>query len=70
MSAIEEENKRKIIEIYVTDNDKENTISFEFIRTENSELANSTLKGLVMMFEYFTGPDIETEVEIEKKEGE
>lgn len=70
MSAVKEENKRKIIEIYVTDNDKENTISFEFIRTENSELANSTLKGLLMIFEQFKDPDIEMEVEIEKKEGE
>ena len=67
MSTVEEENKRKIIEIYVTD--KENTISFEFIRTENSELANSTLKGLLMMFEQFKNPDIEMEVEIEKEEG-
>ena len=70
MSAVEEENKRKIIEIYVTDNDKENTISFEFIKTENSELEKSTLKGLVMMFEQFKNPDIEMEVKKKKKEGE
>lgn len=69
MLAVEEENKRKIIEIYVTNNDKENTTSFEFIKTENSELANSTLKGLLMIFEQFKDSDIEIEVETEKEEG-
>ena len=69
MSAVEEENKRKIIEIYVTNNDKENITSFEFIKTENSELANSTLKGLLMIFEQFKDSDVEIEVETEKEEG-
>lgn len=64
----EEENKRKIIEIYVTENKEENTTSFEFIKTEDSELANETLKVLMFIFAHFKDNDDEIEVELENKE--
>ena len=46
---MEKEKKRKIIEIYVTENKEEDTASFEFIKTEDSEIANETLRGLAMI---------------------
>ena len=66
----EEENKRKIIEIYVTENKEENTTSFEFIKTEDSGLANKTLKGLMFIFAHFKDNDDEIEVELENKNKE
>ena len=66
----EEEIKRKIIEIYVTENKEENTTSFEFIKTEDSGLANETLKGLMFIFAHFKDNDDEIEVELENKNKE
>lgn len=57
--------KRKIIEVYVTENKKEHTTSFEFIKTEDSKIANATIKGLAMMFTSQKDEDDELEVEYE-----
>ncbi|MBQ9657631.1 MAG: hypothetical protein IJV31_02550 [Clostridia bacterium] len=51
------ENKRKIIEIYVTENEEEDTTSFEFEKIENSDVANSTMKMLVYMFSKYKHED-------------
>ena len=56
--------KRKIIEIYVTENE-EDTISFEFERCENSEIANDTMKGLCMMVASWKNKEDELEMEFE-----
>lgn len=64
---MEKENKRKIIEIYVTENKEEDTASFEFIKTEDSELANETLKGLVMIMANLKDDEDEIEVEFDNK---
>ncbi len=64
------ENKRKIIEIYVTENKKEGTTSFEFEKVEDSEIADLTLKGLLMIFSKYKEEDDELEVELEEKKNE
>lgn len=64
---MEKEKKRKIIEIYVTENKEEDTASFEFIKTEDSELANETLKGLVMIMANLKDDEDEIEVEFDNK---
>lgn len=55
--------KRKIIEIYVEENTEEDTVSFEFKKVENTEIANMTMKGLIMMFESQKSDEDELEVE-------
>lgn len=61
-------NKRRIIEIYVTENKKEDTVSFEFEKVENSKIADSTMKMLLMMFNKYKDNEDELEVEYEEKE--
>lgn len=55
--------KRKIIEIYVEENTEEDTVSFEFKKVENTEIANMTMKGSIMMFESQKSDEDELEVE-------
>lgn len=57
--------KRKIIEVYVTENKKEDSISFEFEKCEDTDIANETLKGLCMMFATWKDEEYELEVEFE-----
>lgn len=62
------EEERKIIEVYVKENKEEETVSFTFKKTENSEIANSTIKGFAMIFAAQIGA--EDELEVETEEGE
>lgn len=55
--------KRKIIEVYITENDEENTVSFNFQKTEDSEIANSTMKALLMVFSNLKEDGLEVEHE-------
>lgn len=55
-------NKRKIIEIYVTENEEEDSISFEFEKIENTDTANSTMKMLLEMFSLYKNKDDSLEV--------
>lgn len=57
--------KRKIIEIYVTENKEDDTISFDFEKVEDTEIANSTMKGLLMMFDIYKNDEDVLEVEYE-----
>lgn len=58
--------KRKIIEIYVIENKEEDIATFEFERCEDTEIANTTMKGLLMMFDkYKKDLNIENEIEAE-----
>lgn len=58
-----DEIKRKIIEVYITENDEENTVSFEFEKTEDTEIANSTMKALLLMFSNLKLEKLEVEHE-------
>ena len=42
-------NKRKIIEIYVTENKEDNNIKIDFEKVSDTEIANAVIKKLVMM---------------------
>lgn len=64
----EKTEERKIIEVYVTENKKEDTVSFKFEKCEESELANNTLKGLCMIFATWKDKEDELEVEFEGKD--
>ena len=57
--------RRKIIEIYVTENKEEESISFEFEKVEDTEIANSTMKGLMMIFATYKDEEDELEVQYE-----
>lgn len=57
--------KRKIIEIYVTENKETDSISFEFEKMEDTEVANSTMKVLLMMVSNYKDDEDELEVEYE-----
>lgn len=61
MSKVDE--KRKIIEVYITENDEENTVSFEFKKTEETEIAKSTMKALLMVFSNLKSDGLEVEHE-------
>lgn len=43
--------KRKIIEIYATEDEENNTISFDFEKVDDSEVANDTMKMIISIFE-------------------
>ncbi len=62
---MEIKNKRKVIEIYVTENEQEETTSFEFEKVEDSDVANSTMKMLLYMFSKFKHEEDTLEVEEE-----
>ncbi len=51
------EDRRKIIEIYVTENEDKDTTSFEFEKIEDSDVANSTMKMLAYMFSMYKRED-------------
>ena len=61
--------KRKIIEIYVTEDEEDDTVSFNFERCENTEIANETMKGLCMMFAKWKDEEDKLEIEGEEKDG-
>lgn len=59
-----ETNKRKIIEIYVTENEKEDTATFDLEKVEDSKIANIMMGSLVMMFgNQCKGDELEVEYE-------
>lgn len=66
----EEKEKRKIIEIYVTENEEDDTVSFNFERCEDTEIANETMKGLCMMFAKWKDEEDKLEKEREEKNNE
>ena len=49
--------KRKIIEVYITENEEEGNVSFEFLKTEDSEVANDTMKLLINMLTFYKGDE-------------
>lgn len=55
--------KRKIIEIYVEEN--EDITSFDFIKVEDSDIANETMRALVQIFSVFKDKEDELEVVVE-----
>lgn len=57
--------KRKIIEIYVTKNNEEDSISFDVEKTEDSDIANYTMKMLLHTFAQYKDEDDELEVQYE-----
>lgn len=59
--------KRKIIEIYVEEKPEEDSISFEFKKCENTEIADSTMKMLLFMLGKYKNPEDELEVQLEDK---
>lgn len=48
-----EETKRKIIEIYATENKEEGEVTFNIEKTEDSDIANNTMKMLVEIFSLY-----------------
>lgn len=65
MSKSNADEKRKIIEIYVTENEETDSVSFEFEKMEDTEVANATMKGLLMIFANYKDDEDELEVEYE-----
>jgi len=59
--------KRKIIEIYVTENKEEDSASFEFIKCEDTEIADNTMKGLLIIFNTYKDDEDELKVEYEEE---
>lgn len=57
--------RRKIIEIYITENEKEDSISFDVEKLEDSEIANYTMKMLMMMFSAYKKEGDNMELEFE-----
>lgn len=57
--------KRKIIEIYITENEEENSVSFDIEKTEDSEIADNTMKMLLYVFASYKNDKDELEVEHE-----
>lgn len=57
----EDNKKRKIIEIYVTENKDIDNILFEFEKIEDTEAANAIMNKLLMMFS--NHKDVEVEYE-------
>ena len=60
--------ERKIVEIYVTEDKEEDTISFNFIKKEDTHIANQTMKALLMMFSTYKNSEDEIEVKYEEPE--
>lgn len=58
-------NKRKIIEIYVEENEEEDTCTFSFEKCENSTVADYTLTGLATTFYTWAEESEEMEVTFE-----
>ena len=57
--------KRKIIEIYITENKEEDSISFDVEKVEHTEIADCTMKMLLHCFSKYQKEDDELEVEYE-----
>lgn len=60
--------KRKIIEVYAVENKEEDTAEFQLVKTEDTKLANETMKGLAMMLAAFGNPEDTLELEGDVKE--
>ena len=60
--------KRKIIEIYVEEDKENEVVSYCFERCEDSEVANATMKALLMIFNNYK--DVEDIIEAEYEESE
>ena len=58
------EKGRKIIEIYVKENKEDETIAYEFIRCEDTEIANSTMKEFCKILTLMKCEEDDLEVEI------
>lgn len=57
--------ERKIIEIYVEEKPEDDAVSFEFKRCEDTEVANNTMKMLMMVLNKYKKEEDEIEVEFE-----
>lgn len=57
--------KRKIIEIYVEEKTEEDSISFEFEKCENTEVADNTMKMLMYILSKYKRAEDEIEAEFE-----
>ena len=57
--------KRKIIEIYVEEKTEEDSISFEFKKCENTEVADNTMKMLMYILSKYKCAEDEIEAEFE-----
>lgn len=57
--------KRKIIEIYITENKEEDSVCFDVEKVENTEIADYTMKMLLHCFSQYQKEDDELEVEYE-----
>lgn len=58
--------KRKIIEIFVTEDDENDEVHYDFERCEDTEIANATMKGLLMIFSNYKDIDDTLEVQYEE----
>lgn len=57
--------KRKIIEIYVEEKPEEDSVSFEFEKIENTEIADNMMKMLMYILSIYKHEDDEIEAEFE-----
>lgn len=63
------ENRRKIIEIYITKDETDDSISFDFDKVDDSDIANATMKMLLNTFTKYSNQN-ECEIEVTYSEGE
>ena len=59
------EEKRKIIEIYVEEKTEDDAVSFEFVKCEDTEVADNTMKMLMMVLSKYKREEDDIEVEFE-----
>lgn len=57
--------RRKIIEIYVEEKPEQDAVSFDFERCEDSEVANNTMKMLIMVLSKYKREEDDIEVDFE-----
>ena len=60
-----EKTKRKIIEIYATENKEEDSISFDIEKIEDSDVANYTMTMLLKAFSIHKSDNESLEIEVE-----
>ena len=60
--------KRLIIEIYATENEEKNEVTFDFERKEDTKLANNTMKMLLHTFVLYKGKDENLEFKLDEEE--
>lgn len=60
------EEKRKIIEVYITENTEEDTVTFHFEKTEDSKVADNIMQFLAVIIagQKDTGDQLEIESEL------